>query len=300
MENITEKMAKKRPHVSSGMELFKAGFVDKCIDLILEQKHTVLIGEFNDNCDSLRKAKRLILLRIANLPIEEIHKFGVNEQNYATVELPISSVEKILQEFSLALNRMFVRLENSKSLLLRKSRSRVFQGIRYDAVNGTSMMPCKWVLEHLFKQNNLTKYVGKTKTRPSSFVEGVLNKNIHGGLQVFGDLNIRDVIGHAYSMRPQINLGIGNRSIFIQTKPVADEENRRAKEEGCKVWTSRFEVKNKLLCPRNVIYTPDDYWIYVDGDWKNKDILERMVECGIRVFLDPFTLIRELNKITNI
>ena len=45
---------------------------------------------------------------------------------------------------------------------------------------------------------------------------------------MFGDLNIRDVIGHAYSMRPQINLGIGNRSIFIQTKPVADEENRRA------------------------------------------------------------------------
>ena len=35
----------------------------------------------------------------------------------------------------------------------------------------------------------------------------------------------------------------------------------------------QVEVKNKLLYLRNVIYTPDDYWIYVDGDWKNKDIL---------------------------
>ena len=299
MDNITEKMAEKRPHVSSGMELYNTGFVDKCINLLLEENHTLLISEFNENNDSFRKAKRLILLRIANLPIEEIHKFGVNEQNYATIELPISSVKNILQQFSFALKRMFARLENSKSLLLRKSRSRVFQGIRYDAVNGTSMMPCKWVLEHLFKQNNLTRYVGKTKIRPSSFVEGVLDRKIHVGLQVFGDLNISDVRGHAYSMRPQINLGIGNRSFFIQTKPVANEENRRAKEEGCKVWTSRFEVENKLLCPRKVAYTQDDYWIYVDGDWNNKDILERMVECGIRVFLDPFTLIKELLEITN-
>jgi len=292
-------MAKKRPHVSSGMELYNTGFVDKCINLLLKEEYTILIDEFNETNDSLRKAKRLILLRIANLPIEEIHRFGVNEQNYATIELPISTVRQILQNFSSELKRMVVRLENSKSLLLRRSRSRVFQGIRYDAVNGTSMMPCKWVLEHLFKENNLTKYVGKTKNRPSSFVEGVLDKKIHQGLQVFGDLNINDVRGHAYSMRPQIKLGIGKRSFFIQTKPVVNEGNRRAKEEGCKVWTSRLKVKNSPLCPIKTVYTEDDYWIYVDGDWKNKDILDRMVECGLRVFLDPFSLSKELVKITN-
>ena len=99
MGHITEEMAKKRPHVSSGMELYNTGFVDKCINLLLEEEYTILIDEFNETNDSLRKAKRLILLRIANLPIEEIHRFGVNEQNYATIELPISTVRQILQKF---------------------------------------------------------------------------------------------------------------------------------------------------------------------------------------------------------
>jgi hypothetical protein len=299
MKNITEVMAKKRPHVSLGMELYNTGFVDNCIDLLLEEDFTTLVGEFNETNESIRKAKRLILLRVANLPIEELHQFGVNEQNYGTIELSSSIVRQMLQIFSSKLKRMIVDLAYTNKMVKRKSRSRVFQGIRYDAVNGTSMMPCKWVLEYLFRKNNLTRYVGKTKKSPSSFVEEVLDKKIHQELQVFGDLEIEDVRGHAYSMRPQIKLGINNRSIFIQTKPVMNEGNRRAKEEGCKVWTSRFEVKTNLLCSRKTVFTNEDYWIYVDGDWKNRDILDRMVECGIRVFLDPFALSKELIRITN-
>jgi hypothetical protein len=36
--------------------------------------------------------------------------------------------------------------------------------------------------------------------------------------------------------------------------------------------------------------------MWVDGDWSHRDNLERLVECGWRVYLDPFTLVEDLES----
>lgn len=295
MKEITRKLAIKRPHVHRGFEMYSDGTMKNYLSALEENDFDYLITEFNSSDLDRRKATRLALLRIANLPIEDLHQMGANEQNYTTISLSEKDTRSIIKIISERLQTE----QNGENKDIKKSNrlamNRVFQGIRYDAVNGTSMVPCKWALEYLIKESGLPKF--KAVKSPESFIIDVIDSKNHEELQVFNDMSIKEVIGSAYKMRPQFKFEVDGQSIFIQTKPVDGEQNRRAKEEGCKVWTC---FSKAILNQDGSSYhsgIKDNYWIYIDGEWNQIDILLRMIECGIRVYLSPFSVIENLKNV---
>lgn len=292
---VLNKTAEEIPEVEAGREI-----VDNAESVLPQIRDLCESGDIDDLAEywnhpeeTQRIAYRNALRALYQRPVDDFYEeLGVTEQNFSSEVFDPSVTQCILEQIAdqIALNAS----GSSTSEWVRTGRQLIERSVDYQAVNGTNSTPTNWTLSHLIEESSL-QFGDQVDTRGRwySYIKDVPYDEFVDRLITFRDAE--DMWRPTFA-RAEFSFENGDSAVYIKSKPTRNEEGRRAREEGGKGWFGKLNlpVENDHIEPE---YSDDEWWMWVDGEWGHRDNLERLVECGWRVYLDPFTLVEDLESI---
>lgn len=251
------------------------------------------LAEYWDHPDETQRiAYRNALRALYQRPVDDFYdEPGVTEQNFSRERFGDDVTRRILERMAeqIAANAG----GRSTDEWVRTGRRRIERSVDYQAVNGTNSTPTNWALAHLIEASSL-RFGDRVDTggRWYSYIKDVPYGEFVDRLVTFREAE--DMWRPTFA-QAEFSLDRADNSVYVKSKPTKNEEGRRAREEGGKGWFGKLNlpVEDGGIAPS---YSDGEWWMWVDGDWSHRDNLERLVECGWRVYLDPFTLVEELES----
>jgi hypothetical protein len=294
MDAVIKISGEQIPEVKIGKNIIKdSKKILRLLNFCLNSDYKNLEGIWNHTNKDTRIAYRMILLQMYEKPVDDFYDKEVSEQNFSTKIFSKNKTSEILSKIIKNINE----LRNQKKSItkwIKELEKQMEELFNYVAINGTKNIPTTWALEYqIYLQGNLRDKVvrgGKWK----SFTSGALNLSSKSRIITFSNSKIEDL--PTVSLRSEFSSATNN-SVYIKSKPTVREESRRAKEEGNKAWLGRMNSKIVLDEKITDPFSSNNFLIWVDGCWDNPKNLERLIECGWRVYLDPRDLVKELQDL---
>lgn len=290
---VIRKAGEEIPEVEAGREIVAdAETFFPRLRTLCEAGDVAGLAEYWNHSDETRRvAYRNALRALYRRPVDDFYdEPGVTEQNFSSAVFDDDVTRRVLERMATGIASNAAG--RSEDEWVRTARRLVERSVDYQAVNGTNSTPTNWALAHLIAESSL-RLGGRVDTggRWYSHIKDVPYDEFADRLVTFRDAEDmwRDTFAQA-----EFSLD-GDRSVYVKSKPTTNEEGRRAREEGGKGWFGKLNlpVEDGELAPS---YSDDEWWMWVDGDWSRRDNLERLVECGWRVYLDPVTLVDHLSE----
>jgi hypothetical protein len=259
--------------------------------LLMAGEFESLANEWDTTDVPKRMAFRSFLSQLYSGPVEDFYRNGVTEQNLTSGLFDRNVTDAILERICLSIRRKTGG--TITEAFVRETAERVQLLLKYKIENGTKNQPTEWALEYLLRGvrtgTKVVKRGGSWKAFTFDAFAGSEKDT------VLSRLGTRIEAAHAPSLKAEFTVG-KTPPCFLKSKPTTNEEGRRAKEEGNKAWLGRvtFKMDNKGNMAWR--FTDTRFCIWVDGNWENKIHLERLTECGWRVYLDPRTLVSEVGQ----
>ena len=293
---VIHKAAEEIPEVEAGREIVENAetFLPKVRNLC-EAADLDGLKEYWDHPDETQRiAYRNALRALYQQPVDDFYdESGVTEQNFSSKRFDDDVTRRILDQMvtQIASNASGRSTEEWVSV----GRRLVERSVHYQAINGTNSTPTNWSLNHLIEESSL--HLGGTVDtggRWYSYIKDVPYDEFADRLITFKDAE--DMWRPTFAQAEFSLDGDDGNSVYVKSKPTKNEEGRRAREEGGKGWFGKLDlpVEDGDVTPS---YSDDEWWMWVDGDWSHRDNLERLVECGWRVYLDPVTLVEDLEDV---
>lgn len=291
---VLNEAAEEIPEVEAGREIVENAetTLPEIRDLCESGDTDGLEGYWNHPDETRRIAYRNALRALYQRPVDDFYdEPGVTEQNFSRERFDDDVTRRILRQMAeqIASNAS----GSSADEWVSTGRRLVERSVDYQAVNGTNSTPTNWALARLIDDSSLR--LGNrvdTGGRWYSYIKDVPYDEFVDRLITFSD---DEDMWRSTFAQAEFSLDGEERSVYVKSKPTKNEEGRRAREEGGKGWFGKLDLpveEGRIAAT----YSEDEWWMWVDGDWGHRDNLERLVECGWRVYLDPFALVDELES----
>jgi hypothetical protein len=292
LEAVVEIAAEQMPEVDMGRKLLKNAvtLLPRLLNFCRKKDIDALACLWNSDDKAERTAYRVIFVQLSGGTVDDFYDDEVTEQNFSSKIFGSNKTKKILERIAEGASRSVPKGRDMADWTRRTTR-RIDDLFAYMAVNGTKNTPTTWALGYLIEsESKLHGRVGNGGNW-NSYTSDVLTVATASRIVTFASSKPETL--PTVTLRSEYSLK-GNVTVYLKSKPTVHEEGRRAKEEGNKAWLGRMKIRTDGAREPTTYFSNDNYWIWVDGDWSNASNLERLVECGWRVFLDPRVMVKAL------
>jgi len=296
IDAIRVRAAEEIPEVNVGRRLLEDAY--SLLPLILkacqDKDQSTLLDLWNHVDSPHRVAYREIMLHLLGGATDDFYNSVVTEQTFSRKVFDSRITNSILARIMEGIAKNAPASAELRKWIQAK-KTEIGKAFEYMAVNGTKNTPTKWALDHLLRAKpGLKKKVKTGGTWPTYTFDAVESEMLEKYRKSLGisPMGIRRT-----SLRAEFT-HLGAVYTHLKSKPTSQESGRRAKEEGNKGWLGRMVIERRSREDYSFRFSDRNLWIWVDGNWSDPLHLERLVECGWRVYLDPRDMITDLASLS--
>lgn len=296
IDAIRARAAEEIPEVNVGRRLLEAAYslLPRILMACQDKDQSAILGLWNHADLPHRVAYREIMLHLSEGATDDFYDGVVTEQTFSRKVFDSRTTNRVLTRIMKCVTENAPASADLRNWI-RAKKEEIGKAFEYMAVNGTKNTPTKWTLDHLLRtQPSLRKKVKTGGTWPTCTFDAVEPEVLEKYAKSLGItlMGIRRT-----SLRAEFT-HLGEVYTHLKSKPTSQEAGRRAKEEGNKGWLGRIVIERRSKYDYSIHFSDRNLWIWVDGNWSDPLHLERLVECGWRVYLNPRDMITDFASLS--
>jgi hypothetical protein len=294
MEYVVEKEGEEVPEIEQLEDLLDEAnrFLQKVRSLCKNRDMEEMLELWDHDDDTKRKTYRNVFRALSNIRVDNFYELdAVSEHNFSSEKFDNETTEILINEIMEGITD----IASNSDDWISTGKEAMMASLRYQSKVGTDLTPTDWALEAIIMNSSLA--LGEDvieEVRWDSYTPDVPERMFEE--RVFSAESWREGRMTYYTPESDFSYETDSKTVHIKSKPVpgGKEDGRRAREEGHRAWTGtlQFDTQSGTLQSR---FSDNEWWVWVDGEW-DRENLERLVECGWRVYLDPFSLVEELES----